>query len=111
MVIQMINSIIDHIYEAKYEAMVRGIEANAVAINDRLYFSKISNDYGDIPIVCGLKCVYTNELPEDVGFAVFHASNAVMTKDEMIASLEKKNEELHRQLDRVYEIIGQMIDR
>ena len=39
----MLSSIIDHIYEAKYEAMMRGIEANAVAINDRLYFSKISN--------------------------------------------------------------------
>lgn len=105
------NSIVDHITEAKYEAMACGIEANAVAINDRLYFSKISNGYDDIPIVCGLKCVYTNELPEDVRFAVFHAPNAVMTKDERIASLEKKNEELHRQLDKVYEIIGQMIDR
>lgn len=107
----MINSIIEHIEEARHEAMVRGIEANAVAINDRLYFSKISNGYEDIPIVCGLKCVYTNELPEDVRFAVFHASNAVMTKDEMIASLQKKNEELNRQLNRAYEILGQMIDR
>ena len=107
----MLNSIIDHIYEAKYEAMVRGIEANTVAINDRLYFSKISNGYEDIPIVCGLKCVYTNELPEDVRFAVFHASNAVMTKDEMIANLQKKNDELHMQLNRAYEMIRQMIDR
>lgn len=107
----MINSIIEHIEEARYEAMVRGIEANAVAINDRLYFSKISNGYGDIPIICGLRCVYTNELPEDVRFAVFHASNAVMTKDEMIASLQKKNDELNKQLNRAYEIIGNMIDR
>ena len=38
----LLPSIIEHIYEAKFEAMVRGIEANAVAINDRLYFSKIS---------------------------------------------------------------------
>ena len=107
----MIDSIIEHIEEARFEAMVRGIEANAVAINDRLYFSKISNGYGDIPIVCGLKCVYTNELPEDVRFAVFHAQNVVMTKDEMIASLQKRNDELNRQLNRAYEMIGNMIDR
>ena len=30
----MINSIVGHIYEAKREAMVRGIEVDAVAIND-----------------------------------------------------------------------------
>lgn len=107
----LLPSIIEHIYEAKYEAMVRGIEANAVAINDRLYFSKISNGYGDIPIVCGLKCVYTNEFPEDVRFAVFHAPNAVMTKDEVIASLQKRNDELNMQLNRAYEMIGNMIDR
>jgi len=107
----MIDSIIGHIEEARFEAMVRGIEANAVAINDRLYFSKISNGYEDIPIVCGLKCVYTNELPEDVRFAVFHAPRAVMTKDEMIARLQDEKRELNRELERVYEILGKMIDR
>ncbi len=105
----MINSMVDHIYEAKREAMIRGIEVDAVAINDRLYYSKISNGYIDIPIVCGLKCVYTNELPDDTMFAVFKSSRAVMTKDEMIADLQDRNRELERQLERAYEIIGQMI--
>lgn len=107
----MINSIVEHIYEAQREAMIHGINANAVAINDRLYYTKLSNGYGDIPMVCGLKCVYTNELPNDTIFAVFESSSAVMTKDEIIANLQKKNEELNKQLDRAYEIIGQMIDR
>lgn len=107
----MIDSIIEHIEEARFEAMVRGIEANAVAINDRLYFSKISNGYEDIPIVCGLKCVYTNELPEDVRFAVFHAPRAVMTKDEMIAKLQVEKKELNKRLEKVYDIIGSLIDR
>lgn len=107
----MINSIIDHIYEARREAMIRGIEVDAVAINDRLYYSKISNGYGDIPIVCGLKCVYTNELPDDIMFAVFKSSRAVMTKDEMIAELQDRNRELERKLERAYEIIGKIMDR
>lgn len=107
----MINSIVDHIYEARREAMIRGIEVDAVAINDRLYYSKISNGYGDIPIVCGLKCVYTNELPDDTMFAVFKSSRSIMTKDEMIAELQDRNRELERQLERAYEIIGKIMDR
>jgi hypothetical protein len=42
-------------------------------------------------------------------FAVFEASNSIMTKDEMIADLQNKNRELHKQLERAYEIIGNMI--
>ena len=107
----MIDSIIEHIEEARYEAMVRCINANTVAINDRLYYTKMSNGYSDIPMVCGLKCVYTSVLPGDTMFAVFEAPKAVLTKDEIIAKLQDDNIELHRQLDRAYEIIGNMIDR
>lgn len=107
----MINSIAEHIYEAKIEAMRRGIEADAVAINDRLYYTKLSNGYVDIPIVCGLKCVYTNEFPDDVTFAVFKSNHTLRTKDEIIADLQDRNKELEKALDRAYEIIGQMIDK
>lgn len=65
----------------------------------------------DVPIVCGLKCVYTNELPDDTMFAVFEAANPIITKDEIITKLKDENRELHKQLERVYEIIGNMIDR
>jgi hypothetical protein len=107
----MINSIAEHIYEAQREAMYRGIEANTVAINDRLYYTKLSNGYYDIPMICGLKCVYTNELPENTMFAVFESSSAIMTKDEMIAKLQDENKQLKNELEKVYAIIGQMIDR
>jgi hypothetical protein len=110
-VMMYFNSIINHIEEARREAMLRGIEANTVAINDKLYFSKLSNGCCDVPIVCGLKCVYTNELPDNTMFAVFEASNSIMTKDEIIADLQNKNRELHKQLERAYEIIGNMIDK
>lgn len=107
----MINSIIGHIYEAQREAILRGIEANTVAINDRLYFSKLSDGCSDVPMVCGLKCVYTNELPDNTMFAVFKSDRTVRTKDEIIADLQDRNKELTKQLDRAYEIIGQMIDK
>ena len=103
--------IINHIMEAQIEATRRGIVANTVAINDRLYYSKLSHGCYDIPVVCGLKCIYTNELPEDTIFAVFEAPNSIMTNDEMIAELQRKNEELNKQLEKAYEIIGKLIDR
>lgn len=105
----MINSIVEHIYEAQREAMCRGIQADAVAINDRLYYSKLSSGYGDIPMVCGLKCVYTNELPDDTTFAVFKSNGAVMTKDEIIAKLQKDNDDIHRELEKAYDIIGRLL--
>lgn len=107
----MINSIYEHIYEAQREAMIRGIEVDAVAINDKLYYTKLSNGYDDIPMICGLKCVYTNELPEDTMFAVFKSAGAVMTKDEMIAKLQDEKKALNDELERVYALIGRMIDR
>lgn len=101
--------IINHIMEAQIEATRRGIIANTVAINDKLYYSKLSYGHYDIPVVCGLKCIYTNELPDDTMFAVFEASNTIMTKYEMIAELQHKNEELNKQLEKAYEIIGKLI--
>jgi hypothetical protein len=106
----MIISIIEHIEEARREAMRRGIEVNTVAINDRLYFSKLSNGCDDVPIICGLKCIYTNELPDDTMFAVFKSDRTVRTKDEIIADLQDRNKELTKQLDRAYEIIGTLIE-
>ena len=105
------KDIFNHIMEAQIEATRRGIVANTVAINDKLYYSKLASGWYDVPIICGLKCIYTNELPEDTMFAVFEAQNAVMTKDEVIAELQRKNEELNKQLEKVYEIIGKLIDR
>ena len=37
--------------------------------------------------------------------------NAVMTQSERISKLQKDNDELNRQLERAYEIIGNVIDR
>ena len=107
----MINSIVEHIEEARREAIRMGIQANAVAISDRLFFSKLQDMCGDIPVVCGLKCVYANDLPNNAAFAVFKSNDSIMTKDEMIASLQKKNAELNDALEKAYEIIGRMIDR
>ena len=79
----MQDNIIAGIMEAKKESYKRNIEANAVLINDRLLYSKLQfaqpPRYGglvfEIPMVCGLRAYYTNELPDKVLFAVCHGIN------------------------------------
>ena len=69
----MMENIIEGILAAQYEAEKRGIEANAVLINDRLFFSKVLHPmFGEMPLVCGLKAFYYPTLPEQVSFAVTH---------------------------------------
>ena len=70
----MIESIIKGILDAEKEARKRGIAANAVFIGDALFFSKLqAYTHREVPIVCGLKAYYTNELPNDTLFAVAHS--------------------------------------
>lgn len=66
------ENIIKGIMDAAAEALKKGIKANAVFINDRLFFSKLTPFSAEVPIVCGLKAYYTVELPDDVLFAVAH---------------------------------------
>ena len=76
----MQDNIIAGIMEAKKESYKRNIEANAVLINDRLFYTKLQfaqpPRYGglvfEIPMVCGLRAYYTDELPDKVLFAVTH---------------------------------------
>lgn len=99
--------IIEHIIQAQTEATKRGIKANAVAISDKLYYSKLClSGADDVPMVCGLKCVYTKELPDDTLFAVFEAKNVPLTKDERIKKLEAENAELKKKMRMIADFVA-----
>ena len=74
------ENVIAGIMEAKKESYKRNIEANAVLINDRLLYSKLQfaqplrydGPVFEVPMVCGLRAYYTDELPDKVLFAVTH---------------------------------------
>lgn len=53
----------------------------------------------------------SNNLITGVDFIDESETNAVMTQNEYINKLQKYNDELNKQLDKAYEIIGNMIDR
>ena len=99
-------NIVEHIIQAQIEAAKRGIKANAVAISDKLYFSKFCHPGGDVPMICGLKCVYTKELPSDTLFAVFEAYNVPQTKDERIKALEAEVAKLRAEKQRIIDFIN-----
>jgi hypothetical protein len=73
----MVESIIKGIMDAVQECHKREIEANAVLINDRMFFSKtLVYPVGEVPMVCGLKAYYNNDIPDNVLFAVTHVDGA-----------------------------------
>ena len=99
-------NIIQHILQAKAEATKMEINANAVLISDKLYYSKFCSPDGEIPMVCGLKCVYTKELPDDTLFAVVETPNAPLTKDERIKKLESENAMLWGKLKMIVDFVN-----
>jgi hypothetical protein len=107
---EFIGSIIDHIAQAKSEAYKRGIKANAVVISDKLYFSRLLGYGVDVPMVCGLKCIYSEDLPDDTSFAVCKAHSLPVTKDERIRELEEENQRLNEAIERVKEFANKLIN-
>lgn len=98
------ESLVEKISQAEREAIKRDIEANAVAINDELIFSKLKIPFGDdVPVVCGLKCILTKQLPDDISFMVFKAERLPLTTDEEIQRLKDENSVLREKLMRILE--------
>ncbi|MBQ8300735.1 MAG: hypothetical protein IJX57_02045 [Clostridia bacterium] len=100
----MIDNIIDNIIEqikmAQREAVARGIRANAVMINDKLYHSYFET----LPLICGLKVFCTNELPDEFSFAVTEVEG-LLTKDKEIEMLRRENQELKDRLKQIQNLI------
>lgn len=93
------ENVVKHIIEAKKEALIHKIEANAFIINKNFaitqgFYCPELPGYMP-PTICGLKVIYTNErLPFDSGFVLMHAE-AIRAEFE---GLKKENEELRKKL-------------
>lgn len=57
-------------------------------------------------MICGLKCVYTEDLPEEMTFAVFRAENPPLTLYEENEMLKREIRELKSKFDRIIDLIG-----
>lgn len=85
------KNIIEHILEAREEAIRKGIEANTILINDKVAYCNglylkddvSSNPVGVCPQIFGLKIEYTSKkLPLNANFCLF--------KREIAEDLDKK---------------------
>lgn len=103
----MVASIIDGVIDAHKEACVRGIEANAVLISDKLFFSTLTCCGVDIPMICGLKAFYTTELPKDVLFSVVQVPHLPLTQNEKLLELKRKNAKLKSILEEVNDLLAE----
>lgn len=99
---KMCSSIMDAIKEA----WRRNIKANAVVINDELYYSRLCSTEGgiffDVPMICGLRVLLSkNELPEDTLFSVSYAPHLSPSEREELERLRQENKELRAFKERV----------
>ena len=92
-----------HIARAKDEAIARGIVANGVIIGDKLIYSKICLGDDEIPVIGGLKAVYTDVFPEELEFLVLNG-NFPKTKQEELMQLREENEYLRRRIKSIADI-------
>ena len=100
MIDNIIGNIIEQIKMAQREAVARGIRANAVMINDKLYHSYFET----LPLICGLNVFCTNELPDEFSFAVTEVEG-LLTKDKEIEMLRRENQELKDRLKQIQNLI------
>lgn len=106
----MLDEIIAKVKKAKQEAIRRGIEANAIAIDDDLYYSHFNNGYEDVPMICGLKILCKDGcFPDNVSFALLKADHLPETKQERLTRLERENERLKEKLQEIYNIVGDLL--
>ena len=97
---------IEHIQQAQNEAFKHNINANAVLIGHFLRYGYLrSFPVNDIPMILGMQCIYTDELPDDVHFAVAELRNLPITQSEHIKALESENEELKAKLKQISALI------
>lgn len=83
-------NLFNFIQQAEREAFKQHIKANSVILNSTLEL--VSEGYAVIgnevvqypPMICGLSAFLTDELPDDIAFAVFESPNPPLTREEEI---------------------------
>lgn len=109
-------NLINYIQQAKQEAWQQHIKANSVMLNRTIKL--VNKGYtamnGSVteypPMICGLSAFLTDELPDDIAFAVFQSPNPPLTREERIKQ-ETRQEFLDELRTMTYEEIADLIER
>lgn len=109
-------NLINYIQQAKQEAWQQHIKANSVMLNRtiKLVHKGYTAMNGSVteypPMICGLSAFLTDELPDDIAFAVFQSPNPPLTREERIKQ-ETRQEFLDELRTMTYEEIADLIER
>lgn len=107
----------DYIQQAQKEAWQQHIKANSILLNSKIKlvregYTRIGNNVTlhHHPMVCGLSAFLTDELPDDIAFAVFEHPNPPLTSEAKIR--QKAREEFLDELRTMtFEEIAQLIEK
>ena len=99
-------NLVDYIRQAEQEAWQQHIKANSVMLN-RTIGGSIQ---GYPPMICGLSAFLTDELPDDIAFAVFESPNPPLTREERIKQ-EARQEFLDELRGVTFEEIANLIEK
>jgi hypothetical protein len=103
-----------YIQQAEREAFKQHIKANSVMLNSTLEL--VSEGYAVIgdevrhysPMICGLSAFLTDELPDDIAFAVFESPNLPLTREEEVRK-EAREEFLAELREMTFEEIASLL--
>jgi len=107
-------NLLEYLQQAEREAIKLHIKANCVMLNSTLEL--VSEDYvvigGEVrhypPMICGLSAFLTDELPDDIAFAVFESSNLPLTREEGVRK-EAREEFLAELKEMTFEEIASLL--
>lgn len=106
----------DYIRQAEQEAFQQHIRANSVMLNRtiKLVHKGYAAMNGSVteypPMICGLSAFLTDELPDDIAFAVFENPNPPLTSEERIKQ-EARREFLDELRGMTFEEIANLIEK
>ena len=109
-------NLVDYIRQAEQEAWQQHIKANSVMLNRTIKL--VREGYAAIggsvteypPMICGLSAFLTDELPDDIAFAVFESPNPPLTREEQIKQ-KARQEFLDELRTMTFEEIAQLIEK
>lgn len=108
-------NLINYIQQAKQEAWQQHIKANSVMLNRtiKLVHKGYTAMNGSVteypPMICGLSAFLTDELPDDIAFAVLENPNPPLTPEAKIRQ-KARQEFLDELRTMTYEDIAQLIE-
>lgn len=109
-------NLVDYARQAINEALKQNIRANSIMLNSKIKLVRQGySRMGDRvqvypPMICGLSAFLTDELPDDIAFAIIESPNPPLTREARIKQ-EARQEFLDELRGMTFEEIANLIEK